>query len=154
MKILSRLSTLVATALTCGLTVIAGPSDQSVPPSPPVGEHPNGHGGAAFLPGFRVPKNATVPEALQKSINQYNALRKSQTDVQKGLLAKLAGATEADKQAIKDQLKSNREKFLEDTKQLRTDIREQIKALRAALGDTHPVDGGDRGGKGKGRKGG
>jgi hypothetical protein len=95
----------------------------------------------------------TIPDSLQKLIDQYNAQRKTETDAQKALLAKLAGATDTEKQAIKDQLKANRDKFLEDTKQLRTDIREQIKALRAALGDTPPVDGGDKGGKGKGRKG-
>ncbi len=161
MKKFTQLTALVATALTYGFAALAGPKD-TTPPTPPAGEHsgehtggPGGaHGGPTTLPGIRVPKNVVIPDALKKSIDQYNALRQAETKIQKDLAAKLAGATEAEKQAIKDQLKSNREKFLEDTKQLRTDIREQIKALRAALKDTPPVDGGDKGGKGKGRKGG
>ena len=160
MKSLTKLTALAAAVFTCGFAAFAGPKDGAAPPSPPSGDHaggpagPGSHGGPIALPGIRVPKNIVIPDALQKSIDQYNALRQAETTIQKALIAKLTGATDADKQAVKDQLKANRDKFLEDTKQLRADIREQIKALRAALGDTPPVDGGDKGGKGKGRKGG
>jgi len=149
MKHLINVPALLAAALTCGLVAMAAPGG---------GEGPgNRQNDTKHLevPGVgRLPKNVELPDALKKALDEFNALRLKQHELQKELAAKLGTATAEEKQKIKDQLRASRDQFAEDTKQLRADIREQIKALREKLKDTLPVDGGDRGGKGRGRKGG
>jgi len=170
MKISNKLTALIAAGFTCGLVAFAGPNGGGKPdgtpgtPPPSAGKpddagKPDGAGGAGGgrfeIPGVGgIPKGVTLPDALKKELDQFNALRQAQNDKQKELVKSLGGATAEEKAKIKEQLAANRAQFLEDTKQLRADIREQIKALRASLKDTPPVDGGDHGGKGPGRKGG
>ena len=169
MKISNKLTALMAAAFTCGLVAFAGPNgggkpDGTPPVTNPDGTHPpgkpdegrGGPGGGRFeIPGVGgIPKNVTLPDALKKELEQFNALRQAQNDKQKDLIKALGGATAEEKATIKEKLVANRAQFLDDTKQLRADIREQIKALRATLKDTPPVDGTDHGGKGPGRKGG
>ena len=158
MKHIKKLTALLVASLACGLVALAGPKEDRPAGTPPAdGSGPSangGPGGGRFeVPGVgHLPKNVEIPDALKKALDEFNALRLKQTEIQKALAATLGTATAEEKAKIKEQLKANRDKFLEDTKQLRADIREQIKALRAALKDTPPVDGGDKGGKGHGRK--
>lgn len=162
MKNLSKFTALLAAGLAFGTMALAGPKDDR--PAPPNGGGNAGPKGDKVrpndvtrfeVPGIgKLPKDVELPDALKKALDEFNALRLKQTETQKELLAKLGTSTKEEKQAIKDQLRANRDQFLEDTKQLRADIREQIKALREKLKDTLPVGGGDKGGKGPGRKGG
>jgi len=151
MKNLIKLTALMVAGLTCGLVTLAGPGPEGEKPE---GPGKGGPGGGKFeVPAVgHLPKNVEIPATLKKALEEYNALRLKQNELQKALATTLGTATAEEKTKIKEQLKANRDKFLEDTKQLRADIREQIKALRAALKDTPPVDGGDKGGKGHGRK--
>lgn len=151
MKTLNKLTAVVAAALTCGFVALAGPGPG---PGPGGKDKPAGLGGRPDkIPGVGgIPKNAEIPDALKTALQQFNDLRQKQSEIQKEIAKKLVGASAEDKEKIKEQLRANRDKFLEDTKQLRADIREQIKALREKLKDTPPTGGEDRGGKRRGRK--
>jgi hypothetical protein len=132
-----------AAAVASFSTVLAGdtPTRPERPGRPPQVE----------IPKLGIPRNATLPEDLKKLVEQYQTAAKKFAEDQKDLIAKIRGATDAEKAALKDQLKGNREKFLEDTKQLRADIREQVRDLRDKLKENGgAVDGGTEG-KGKGR---
>ena len=156
MKNLSKLTALVAATLTCGFVALAGPGDAGRPGKPTTPAAKQGGPGGAHrfdVPGVGgIPKNVELPETLKKALEEFNTARQKQIEIQKELASKLGTAKAEEKQALKEKLRSNRETFLDETKQLRTDIREQIKALREKLKGTLPVDGGDKGGKGRGRK--
>lgn len=156
MKNLSKLTALVAATLTCGFVAFAGPDNAGRPGKPATPEAKQGGPGGAHrfdVPGIGgIPKNVEIPDSLKKALEEFNTARQNQNKIQKDLAAKLGTATAEEKQALKEKLRANRETFLEETKALRTDIRAQIKALRETLKGTLPVDGGDKGGKGRGRK--
>jgi len=156
MKSLNKLAALMAAALTCSFGVMAGPGGkpEDKPGKPETEANGPGRGGRPdVLPGIgNLPKNVAIPDSLKKSIQEFNDLRQKQLELQKELAKKLGGASQTEKEALKETLRNNRTEFLEQTKTLRADIREQIKALREALKDTPPVDGEDRGGKRRGRK--
>jgi gas vesicle protein len=111
-------------------------------------------GRIADVPNLGIPSKLTLPEDLQKLVDQFKAQAQTFVTSQKDLAQQLRGATAEQKDALKEQLKTNREKFLEDTKQLRADIRERVKELKATLQETRPVDAGAGEGRGKGRRGG
>lgn len=100
--------------------------------------------------GIRVPdslkNDAKLKELLAAAKLQQEAFRAEQ----KKLAAELKGATDEQKQQIKDALKANREKFLTDTKQLRADIRERVKELKAQLKPGNVDGGGEKGGHRRG----
>ena len=122
------------------------------PPKPPKVE--GGRGNGLEIPKIGVPSNANIPDSLKALITQYQDAAQKFAASQKELLAQLKGATDEQKQKLKETLKANRDTFLADTTQLRADIREQLRELPNTLKSSTPgaVDGGtDPKGKG-GRK--
>ncbi len=119
-----------------------------------VGNRPDGGRGQIEIPKIGIPPNANLSDDLKKLITQYQDTAQKFAAGQKDLLAQLKGATDEQKQTLKDQLKANRQQFLDDTTQLRADIREQLRELRQKIKDsaTGAVDTGADG-KGKGRPG-
>ena len=105
------------------------------------------------LDGVRLPERFKDDAKLQELIAAAKTQREAFVAEQKELAKKLRGATADVKDKVKEQLKANREQFLEDTKQLRTDIRERVKELVTDLKAGNIKDGGKEGG-GRGRRGG
>ena len=69
-----------------------------------------------------------------------------------GLGPTLSTATQEQRNTVREQLKANRDKFLTDTQQVRTEIRDQLKDLGVSVRENKPTDGGGSGGgKGPGR---
>ena len=131
MKLFRPLAILASTAV--ALATLAG--DPPTPPSKPDDSRPGRPGGPGRpgidIPRIGIPKGVELPEDVKKLVTQYQDAAKKFADEQKTLISQLRGATEEDKAKLKEQLKTNRDKFLEDTKQLRADIREQVRDLRA-----------------------
>lgn len=137
---------------------------QSTPPTPPTTpptekparpERPQGgRGPGVEVPRIGVPDNvlSTLPQALQDQISKYREQSKTFIDAQRELAKTLSAATEEQRNTIREQLKANRDKFLTDTQQVRTEIRDQLKDLGVAVRENKPTDGGGTGGgKGPGR---
>ena len=130
------------------------PADKPARPEKPVGRPggPGGPGRGMEVPRIGVPDNvlSTLPKALQDQITKYREQSKTFIDAQRELAKTVAGATEEQRNTIREQLKANREKFLADSQTLRTEIRDQLKDLGVSVRGNRPVDGGGAG-KGPGR---
>ena len=155
MKTFSKIS--LALVVACSLGGVAfGKDGQGDDQGKPGKHNQQGRGGRAQveIPRFGVPKNANLSDDLKKLISQYQDAAQKFAAGQKELLAQLKGSTDEQKQALKDLLKANRQQFLDDTTQLRADIREQLRELRQKFKDSGAgaVDNGAEG-KGKGRPG-
>lgn len=148
----------LALALTASNRLFADDSTTPTRPERPTDGNKRGEnvrpGRFADVPNLGIPTKLELPEDLQKLVDQFRTQAQTFVASQKELAQQLKGATAEQKETIKEQLKTNREKFLEDTAQLRADIRERVKELRATLQDSRPVDAGAGEGRGKGRRGG
>jgi gas vesicle protein len=149
---------------------------QSAPPTPPTGKPPEkpenqqkpenpgkpknpevGRGGRG--PGIEVPRIGvpekvftTLPQSLQDQISKYREQSKGFIDAQRDMAKTLSTATQEQRNTIREQLKANRDKFLADTQQVRTEIRDQLKDLGVSVRENRRTDGGGSGGgKGPGR---
>jgi hypothetical protein len=111
------------------------PTDANGKPLPPLeirgkGE---GKGGPVDSKGQQLPDSVKNDTKLQALLAEAQKAREAFLASQKDLQAKLKGATADEKAAIKEQLKANQQKFLDDTKQLRADIADRLKELGVDL---------------------
>jgi hypothetical protein len=120
-------------------------SDDTTPTTPPTvddkggkslpelsGKGP-GKGGLVDSKGMQLPDSVKSDTKLQALLTEAQKAREAFLATQKDLLAKIKGATSDEKAAIKEQLKANQQKFLDDTKQLRADIADRLKELGVDL---------------------
>lgn len=86
------------------------------------------------IPKIEVPANLKdkLPAALQAQLTSYRELSKTFIDQQHALTAGIRTMTKEERNTIRTQLKANRERFLTDTKQVRADIRDQLKEVGQA----------------------
>ena len=115
-----------------------------------------GRGPGIEVPRIGVPEKVftTLPQALQDQITKYREQSKTFIDAQRDLAKTLGTVTDEQRNAIREQLKANRDKFLTDTQQVRTEIRDQLKDLGVSVRENKPSGGGGSGGgKGPGRPG-
>ncbi len=127
------------------------PTDAAGNPLPPLeikgkGE---GKGGAVDSKGQQLPDSVKSDTKLQALLADAQKAREAFLASQKDLQAKLKGATADEKAAIKEQLKANQQKFLDDTKQLRADIADRLKELGVDLKTRGVNAGGNEGGQHK-----
>ncbi len=131
------------------------PESQEKPENPEKPENSRGGRGPGIeVPRIGVPEKvfSTLPQALQDQISKYREQSKGFIDAQRDLAKTLSTATEEQRNTIREQLKANRDKFLADTQQVRTEIRDQLKDLGVSVRENKPTDGGGSGGgKGPGR---
>jgi len=79
-------------------------------------------------PGFGRPQ---LPADVQAELQKLKADKAAFITQQQALLKQLkAATTKEDRQALRDQLKENREKFIESQKALKEDIRDRMQELR------------------------
>ena len=122
------------------------------------GEHDRisrgGRGPGIEVPRIGVPEKVftTLPQSLQDQISKYREQSKGFIDAQREVAKTLSTATQEQRNTVREQLKANRDKFLTDTQQVRTEIRDQLKDLGVSVRENKPTDGGGSGGgKGPGR---
>jgi hypothetical protein len=125
--------------------VTAPPTETPVTPVTP--ERPE-------VPNLGIPPKLELPEDVQLLVTQFRTQASSFVEAQREIARKLKGATEAERELLKEQLKENRETFLEESKALRADIRERVKELKEKLRESRPVDAGIGEGGGRSRRGG
>jgi len=154
----SKKSLLLASMLAAitALSSVAQTAPPTTPPTTPPEKPEVGRGGRG--PGMEVPKIgvpdnvlSTLPQALQDQISKYREQSKTFIDAQRELAKTLSTATEEQRNTIREQLKANRDKFLTDTQQVRTEIRDQLKDLGVSVRDNKPGAGAPGGGRGPGR---
>lgn len=128
------------------------PPEKPARPEKPEGGR-GGRGPGVEVPRIGVPDKVltTLPQALQDQITKYREQSKTFIDAQRDLAKTLSSATEEQRNTIREQLNANRDKFLADTQQLRTEIRDQLKDLGVSVRDNKPGGGAPGGGKGPGR---
>lgn len=151
MKKLNKLTLLAA--LVAGLSTFTAVRADDKPEKPEKVEKPEGVPGKPADIGVRVPDRFKDDAKLKELIAAAKAQREAFVAKQKDIAAALKGATADQKEKIKEQLKANREQFLADTKQLRTDIRDRVKELVGEL-KAGNVKGAGNEGAGHGRRGG
>jgi hypothetical protein len=109
-----------------------------------------GRGRAVEIPRFNIPPPLLdkLPDDVKKLLDEYKAIVDKFVADQKALIDGLRGATSDAKEKVKEQLKANRQTFLDQTKDLRVDIHERIKELRDELKNLKPAEaGGVEGGR-------
>ena len=119
-----------------------------------VGKPETGRGPGIEVPRIGVPEKVftTLPQSLQDQISKYREQSKGFIDAQREVAKTLSTATQEQRNTVREQLKANRDKFLTDTQQVRTEIRDQLKDLGVSVRENKPTDGGGSGGgKGPGR---
>ncbi len=134
------------------------PENQQKPENPEKPKNPEGGRGGRG-PGIEVPRIGvpervftTLPQSLQDQISKYREQSKGFIDAQRDMAKTLSTATQEQRNTIREQLKANRDKFLADTQQVRTEIRDQLKDLGVSVRENKRTDGGgSSGGKGPGR---
>jgi len=139
------LAALLATATTLS-------SFAQSPEKPETGR--GGRGPGIEVPRIGVPEKVftTLPQSLQDQISKYREQSKGFIDAQREVAKTLSTATQEQRNTVREQLKANRDKFLTDTQQVRTEIRDQLKDLGVSVRENKPTDGGGSGGgKGPGR---
>jgi gas vesicle protein len=128
------------------------PENPGKPKNPEVGR--GGRGPGIEVPRIGVPEKVftTLPQSLQDQISKYREQSKGFIDAQREVAKTLSTATQEQRNTVREQLKANRDKFLTDTQQVRTEIRDQLKDLGVSVRENKPTDGGGSGGgKGPGR---
>ena len=131
------------------------PQKQEKPEKAEKQEKPEtGRGPGIEVPRIGVPEKVftTLPQSLQDQISKYREQSKGFIDAQRDVAKTLSTATQEQRNTVREQLKANRDKFLTDTQQVRTEIRDQLKDLGVSVRENKPTDGGGSGGgKGPGR---
>ena len=131
------------------------PQKQEKPEKAEKQEKPEtGRGPGIEVPRIGVPEKVftTLPQSLQDQISKYREQSKGFIDAQREVAKTLSTATQEQRNTVREQLKANRDKFLTDTQQVRTEIRDQLKDLGVSVRENKPTDGGGSGGgKGPGR---
>lgn len=119
---MKMLKSLMLAALT--LAAVSGPSSifaQSTPPPTPPTVAP--HDGTAGL-----------PPAIAKLITSFDATRDAYLKTQVSLLGQLKSAsTAAEREQIRDSLQANRDAFLVDLKTFRTELKDDLEALKGKI---------------------
>jgi gas vesicle protein len=152
------LAALLATVTTLSSFAQSTPPTGKPPEKPAISGKPEkpqgGRGPGIQVPRIGVPEKVftTLPQALQDQITKYREQSKTFIDAQRDLAKTLGTVTDEQRNAIREQLKANRDKFLTDTQQVRTEIRDQLKDLGVSVRENKPSGGGGLGGgKGPGR---
>jgi gas vesicle protein len=152
------LAALLATVTTLSSFAQSTPPTGKPPEKPAISGKPEkpqgGRGPGIQVPRIGVPEKVftTLPQALQDQITKYREQSKTFIDAQRDLAKTLGTVTDEQRNAIREQLKANRDKFLTDTQQVRTEIRDQLKDLGVSVRENKPSGGGGSGGgKGPGR---
>ena len=118
MKLSKILAILFAASSTLlGTTLLADTTNTPVTPTPPV-----------VVP--TKPDFSKLPPEVKAMIKDFEAARDNYQAKQAALIAKLKGATPAQREAIRDQLQVNRQAFLDEVQAYRIEIRKELK-------DTH-----------------
>ena len=102
----------------------------------------------------KLPPRAKVPEDMKALVNEFRKQAESYVEQRKELQKQIKGASAEDRQRIKEQLNATRQLFLDQTRDIRSDINERIKELKNTIKENRPQNAGaSEGGGGRRRHG-
>ena len=106
---------------------------------------------AVEVPELKLPSNVELPDAVKGLAANFRTQAQNYVDRQKELWKRSEGASKTERDQLKEQLKANRVEFLQQTRQLRAELKERIKELQKSLNSSRPLDEsvGERGGRGR-----
>lgn len=81
------------------------------------------------------PERLNLPQEVRQRILEFEKMRETYLAQQKELLRKLKGSTEEDRQSIRDQLRDQREAWLEKARRFRDEAQQRMEELKAQLPD-------------------
>lgn len=107
---------------------------------------------AISVPEVSLPPGLVLTDDLRSIVNNFRTQAQSFIDQQNDVMKQYRGATVEDRERLKLQLKANREGFLEQTRELRSELKQRASELRRDLKDARPLDAGlSEGGAGRRR---
>ena len=96
---------------------------------------PSGQRQGIELPGFNLPPGLReqLGQSVLDALSRYQAASEEYLKKKRDLSDKVRGATGDQRRELLDQIRSNRERFMVDTRDLRTEIHNQLSAERDKL---------------------
>jgi len=140
MKTLAQLKT---TSLMVALLAAQGLRAAEIPvpdvkPSVPPTEMPTPD---IKLPELKLPPDAQLPESVRGLAASFRSQSQQYVDRQKRLSLQAETASAADRERIREQIKANRAQFLQQTRQIRSEIKDRIREVHRSIGNSRPLDG-------------
>ena len=86
----------------------------------------------------KLPPRAKVPEDMKQLVTEFRKQAETYVERRKELLKQIKGASTEDRDRIKEQLKNNRQLFLDQTRDIRSEISERIKELKTTIKENRP----------------
>ena len=91
---------------------------------------------------------------MLKLIDQYRTQAEAHVATQRSLIAQMRGATQEQWVALKEQIRTSQELFMEETAHLRMDLHERLTELKSTLQESAALEAGVQDPNSKGRRGG
>jgi len=106
------------------------------------------------VPEVKLPPNVEIPDSVKGLITDFRAQAQVYVDRQQEILKSYKGATTAEREQLKQQLKESREIWLSQTQEIRAEMKERLADLKRTLRDSRAVSAGIGEGGVHGRRGG
>jgi hypothetical protein len=106
------------------------------------------------VPEVKLPPNVVIPDSVKGLITDFRAQAQVYVDRQQVILKAYKGATAAEREQLKQQLKESREIWLSQTQEIRAEMKERLADLKRTLRDSRAVSAGIGEGGVHGRRGG
>ena len=103
---------------------------------------------------LQVPPNLKLSEEMLRLIDQYRTQAEAHVATQRSLIAQMRGATQEQWVALKEQIRTSQELFMEETAHLRMDLHERLTELKSTLQESAALEAGVQDPNSKGRRGG
>lgn len=96
---------------------------------------------AADFPEIKLPSNVELPESVRGLAADFRSQAQQYVNRQKVLSERAETATAVERERIREQIKANRAQFLQQTRQIRSEIKDRIREVHRSIGNSRPLDG-------------
>lgn len=93
---------------------------------------------AVEVPKIKLPSGTQIPEDMKQLAESFQKQSQAYVAQQKELWKQAKGASAEERQRLLEQLKTTRQAFLDQTRDIRADIQERIKDLKVTIRDSRP----------------
>jgi len=107
----------------------------------PVVPLPDAKGVAADIPVVHLPSNVELPKSVRDLEADFRLQAQQYVERQKGLSQRAETASSSERERIREQIKANRAQFLQQTRQIRSEIKDRIREVHRSIGNSRPLDG-------------
>lgn len=96
---------------------------------------------AGDIPEIKLPTHVELPASVRGLAADFRSQAQQYVERQKVLSARAETATAAERERIREQIKANRAQFLQQTRQIRSEIKDRIREVHRSIGNSRPLDG-------------